>query len=70
MNLENTDELGLHELFCRVPRFVVCEDGRDVQISQEDMRIAVDRLCGGLQKWGINPVYWVDLSKNPPEIYS
>ena len=44
MNLENTDELGLHELFCRVPRFVVCEDGRDVQISQEDMRIAVDRL--------------------------
>ena len=55
MNLENTDELGLHELFCRVPRFVVCEDGRDVQISEEDMRIAVDRLCGGLQKWGINP---------------
>ena len=55
MNLENTDELGLHELFCRVPRFVVCEDGRDVQISQEDMRIAVDRLCGGLQNWGINP---------------
>ena len=53
MDTENLDRLSLPNLFSRISRVVVCQEDGDQETSSQQIREEVDRICGGLEKWGI-----------------
>ena len=55
MDTENLDQLSLPDLFSRISRVIVCDKNEDQTTSSQQMQEEVDRLCGGLEKWGIKP---------------
>ena len=55
MDTKNLDRLSLPDLFSRIKRVVVCHENEDQKTSSEQMQEEVDRICGGLTDWGIEP---------------
>ena len=53
MNSQNLDKLSLPQLFSRLSRVVVCDSDGDSDVSGRALSEQVDRLCGGLEEWGI-----------------
>ena len=55
MDTKNLDRLSLPDLFSRIKGVVVCHENEDQKTSSEQMQEEVDRICGGLTDWGIEP---------------
>jgi fatty-acyl-CoA synthase len=53
MNSQNLDKLSLPQLFSRLSRVVVCDSDGDSDVSGRALSEQVNRLCGGLEEWGI-----------------
>ena len=55
MDTENLDQLSLPDLFSRISRVIVCHEDEDQKTSSQQIKVEVDRICGGLEAWGIKP---------------
>jgi len=53
VDTENLKQLSLPDLFARLTEVVVCSEMGDQTTSSLELRDQVDRICGGLQEWGI-----------------